>query len=101
MTDIAHLVEQHILEHESRRKHLDELLATARERAAQSPERAHLRSELEAIEKERDRLTVRLDELKLKDLDEWRQEEIEKSGLMGIWDAVAQQAEELVERLEK
>ena len=43
---------------------------------------------------------VRLDELRLKNLDNWRVEEIEKSGLMGLWDALAQQAEKLAERLD-
>ena len=35
------------------------------------------------------------------DLKNWREEEIEKSGLMGLWDALAQQAEKLAERLDK
>jgi hypothetical protein len=55
---------------------------------------------LEELEKEQDRLKVRLDELRLKNLDNWRVEEIEKSGLMGLWDALAQQAEKLAERLD-
>jgi hypothetical protein len=42
-----------------------------------------------------------LEEMRLKSLDDWREEEIEKAGPMGIWDAVAQQLEDLVERLER
>ena len=44
---------------------------------------------------------TQLEELRLKSLANWREEEIEKAGPMGIWDALAQQIEKLVERLEK
>jgi len=101
MKNVGHLAEQHILEYESRQKHVDELLTRARETASDAPEHADIRVQLKELEQEQDRLTVRLDELKLKNLDNWREEEIERSGLMGIWDALAQQAEKLVERLEK
>jgi len=49
----------------------------------------------------RDPLAGQLDALKLRDPSDWQEEEIEKAGPMGIWDAVAEQAEKLVERLEK
>jgi hypothetical protein len=49
----------------------------------------------------RDTLAGQLDELKLRDPSDWQEEEIEKAGPMGIWDAVAEQVEKLVERLEK
>lgn len=101
MNGIGHLVEQHILEFESRQKHVDELLTHARNTASEAPEHADIRDRLQKLQEEQDRLVVRLDELRLKNLDNWREEEIEKSGLMGIWDALAQQAEKLVERLEQ
>jgi len=35
------------------------------------------------------------------DLEDWKEDIIEKRGPMGIWDSVAQQLEKLVEKLEK
>ena len=101
MTDTASMREQHILRYESRQKHLDELLARARERTGEGTEHADVRVHLEDLETQRDTLSAQLDELKLRDPGDWQEEEIEKAGPMGIWDAVAEQAEKLVERLEK
>ncbi len=101
MNDAATMREQHILRYESRQKHLDELLARARERTGGGPEHADVRVHLEDIETQRDTLRDRFDELKLRGPDDWQEEEIEKAGPMGILDAVAEQVEKLVERLEK
>lgn len=101
MTYINRLAEQHIREYESRQKHVGELLGRVRNKTAARPQRSDIRARLEELERERNRLSVRLDEFRLKDLSQWRQEEIEKSGLMGLWDALAQQAEKLAERLDK
>ncbi len=101
MTDTVPTREQHILRFESRQRHLDELLARARERTGEGPEHADVRVHLEDLETQRDTLGAQLDELKLRDTSDWQEEEIEKAGPMGIWDAVAEQAEKLVERLEK
>ncbi|MCP5015186.1 MAG: hypothetical protein GY938_07865 [Ketobacter sp.] len=51
--------------------------------------------------KDRDKLASHIDELRLRSLDDWKKEEIEKAGPMGIWDAVAQQLEKLIERIER
>jgi len=101
MTKVGRIAEQHILEYESRQKHVGELLGRAREKISTGAEHSDVRARLEELEKEQDMLTVRLDEFKLEHLDNWREEEIEKSGLMGLWDALAQQLEKLTERLEK
>ena len=101
MTNVTRMAEQHMLEYESRQKHVGELLERAREKTATGDAPSDMRARLEELEKEQDRLIVRLDELTLEDPENWREEEIEKSGLMGLWDALAQQAEKLVERLEK
>ena len=101
MSDIGSMRERHILRYESQQRHLDELLARARERTGEGPEHADVRTHLEALETQRDTLAGQLDELKLRDPSDWQEEEIEKAGPMGIWDAVAEQAEKLVERLEK
>ena len=101
MTDITSMRARHIQRYASRQKHLDELLARARKRTGEGPEHADVRDHLEDLETQRDALGNRLDKLKLGDPDDWKEEEIEKAGPMGIWDAVAEQAERLVERLEK
>ena len=101
MNDILSMRERHIQRYASRQKHLDELLARAREHTGEGPEHADVRDHLEDLETQRDALRDRLDSLKLGDLGDWQEEEIEKAGPMGIWDAVAEQAEKLVERLEK
>ncbi len=101
MTDVASMREQHILRYEARQKHLDALLERAREQTGDGPEHADVRTHLEDIETQRDTLAGQLDAFKLRDPGDWQEEEIEKAGPMGIWDAVAEQAEKLVERLEK
>lgn len=101
MKNVSQMAEQHLREYESRQKHIDELLEELRERTADAPEHSDIHARLEVLEQERDRLIVRLDEFRLRNLENWREEEIEKSGLMGLWDALAQQIESLTERLEK
>ncbi|MDJ0739640.1 MAG: hypothetical protein QNJ91_07980 [Gammaproteobacteria bacterium] len=101
MTNLNHLIEQHIREHDARRKHIDELAEKAHERVTESTEHKEAREQLAELMAERDKLIVRVDEFKLKSPDHWREEEIERAGLMGVWDALAQKLEELVERLER
>jgi predicted component of type VI protein secretion system len=99
MTGIEHLVEQHILEYESRLKHVDELLERAHKAVEKEP--SPVSEELAALKEEREKFAAHLEELRLKSLQDWREEEIEKAGPMGVWDALAQQLEKLVERFEK
>lgn len=101
MSNIAQLVEQHIKEHESRLKHVDELLERARKVVAEQTEHADNKAKLSTIAQERDKLATRLDDLRLRSLDDWREEELEKAGPMAAWDAVAMQLERLVETLER
>ena len=98
MTNLQTLAEQHIREHESRLKHIDELIGRARERVGEKPE---VSAELEDLAKRREDLAVELDELRLQNVKDWDKEEIAKAGPMGVWDAVAQALEKLVERLER
>lgn len=99
MTTMNQLVEQHILQYESHLKHIDELLERAHEGVTEGPEHAESKEELEALRQQRESLASHVDELRSKSLENWQEEEIEMSGPMGIWDAVAQQLEKLVERL--
>ena len=95
MNNLEHMVEQHVREYESRLKHVDELVDRAK--ATEHPE---VHKELENLMPQRDELAGQLDSMRLKSLDHWREEELAKAGPMGIWDAVAQQLESLVERFE-
>ena len=97
MNDIASTRERHILRFASRQRHLDELLARAREHIDEGPEHADARGHIEDLETQRDALG----DIKPGDPGDWQEEEIEEEGPMGILDAIALQAEKLVERLEK
>lgn len=101
MSNIENLMQQNILEHESRLKHFDELVERATNKIGKGPEHAELRNSLAQLTLERDRFSGWLAELRLKRLENWRVDEIEKAGPMGIWDAVGQQLEKLVERIER
>lgn len=101
MSNVAQLAEQHIREHESRLRHIDELLERARKVVAEQTEHTDTRAKLSTIAQERDKLANRLDNLRLRSLDDWRKEELEKAGPMAAWDAVAIQLERLVEAVER
>jgi hypothetical protein len=91
MTSISHQVEQQILEYESRLEHIDELLQRADKAVGKT-------AELEGLRQERNKLAGTLGEIRQKTAEEWEAEELAQAGPMGIWDAVAQQLEKLVER---
>lgn len=97
----SELFTQHMRDMESRMQHVDELLERARKGigAGHAPEGSH--DTLEAVSREHKKLTTLYEELKLPSTETWRKEEIIMSGPMGIWDALAQELETLVERMEK
>lgn len=101
MTTQNQLIEQHIREYQSRIQHIDELMARAQQglEEDEAPEESH--TALEAAKRNREKLATLYEELKLSSTENWRKEEIIKSGPMGVWDAVAQQLEKLVERFER
>jgi len=101
MTDITQLMRRNITEYESRMKHIDELIARARKGIGNGPEHREYRDSLENLKQQRDKFAGWLDELRMKSLENWRLDEIEKAGPMGMWDAVGQQLEKLVERIER
>lgn len=96
MTSLEHLVEQHVTEYESRLKHVDEKIQDASEAAGEE-----LDGELQSLIKERDRLADHVEQMKLRSLEDWDKEELAQAGPMGVWDALAQQLEKVVERLSK
>ena len=99
MTGIERLVEQHIRENEARLKHIDELLAQAHKEEGEAAKVSETDDDLAVLREEHDRLASHFDELKMKSLQNWQQESIEKAGPMGIWDSLAQQLEKLLERI--
>ena len=100
MTHINDLVEQHILEHESRLKHIDELLQRAQQAKGEESEQGQLIAELTALTQDRKELANYLETLKQDPVAHWQKSSLEKAGPLGIWDAVAQRLEGLVEQLE-
>ncbi len=101
MTDIDSMVEQQIREHESRLLYLDELLERARNGRQEGPEAAELSEQLATLARERDRLAKLVEQFRHRPRQDWRVEDIRQAGPMGVWDAVAQQLEKLVQRMER
>ncbi len=101
MTTRDKLVEQHILEHEARRKHFDEWLERAEKGIGASPAEAELSDELVSLRQEREKLLSHIEELKNKTREEWQEETIEEAGPMILWEAIAKRLESLVERIER
>jgi hypothetical protein len=99
MTKLNLLVEQHIREYESHLKHLDELMQRAEKRIAVSGS-GEAEKLLANMKLERDQLSSRIEEFKLKPPEEWTEEEFEKTGPMVIWDTLAQKLEKLIENVE-
>lgn len=98
-TKLNQLIQQHILEHESRLKHVDELLERAQAGMVQTGGAAA--AQLADVKRERDQLSSRVEELKLRPPGQWSKEEFEKIGPMVVWDTLAQKLEKLVERMER
>lgn len=100
MTHIDEVVERHILEYESRLKHIDELLKRASKVEDQGHEAQEMQAELTAFEQDREELHGRIQQLRSSP--EYRTENmLKKAGPMGVWDAVANRLEKLVEKIER
>lgn len=72
MTKPDQMVQQHILEHESRLKHVDELIERVRAGGGTA-------EQLAEAEQERDQLSGRVEAFKLKPPEQWPEEEFEKT----------------------
>ena len=99
MTHINELVEQHIREHESRLKHIDELLQRTRKATDKKDENKDIDADLEEAERDREQLYEHIQTVK-QSPQYWAKNALDKAGPMGVWDAVAQRLEKLVERIE-
>ena len=100
MTTKEHLVEQKILEYESRLKHIDELFSLIREKADNLEDTSEVMVELARIRKDREKLLAHIEELRRQNLEEWQEANIEEAGPMIIWEMVAKKLENLLERIE-
>ena len=98
MTQLNRMIQQHILEHESRLKHVDELLERAQQNIAKEGDAA---DQLAKAKQERDRLSGEVEAFKLRPPEQWAEEEFERTGPMVVWDTLAQKLEKLVERIER
>lgn len=93
------LVEQRVLEYESRLKHFDELLLQAEEGLRGLEDSSRYDGELAALREERTKLLNHIAEIKRHTHEEWQEDTIEEVGPMIVWEAVAKRLESLVERI--
>jgi len=98
MTTKEQLIDQHIREYESRVKHIDELYERAHGAIKHLDEEHESRSELKWFE---ERLPNVKDAIETMPVKNWREETVKKAGPMAIWDIIAQQLEDFLERHEK
>jgi uncharacterized coiled-coil DUF342 family protein len=101
MPSINQLAQQHIERYQSHLKHIDELLERSQKGAASHPEAADIEAQVAKLKTERDRFAQHIDTLKQGTAAEMQTEMIKEAGPMGVWDALAQQLEKLVERIER
>ena len=99
MDKVDQLVNQHILEHESKLRHIDELLSRAAQKQEKITAQSDIEKQLAELRSEREKLSQHIEKLKKKSREEWQAETIEQVGPMIMWDAVAKKLEKLVERI--
>ena len=100
MTSEQHLIEQHILEYDARKKHIDELYERAQKAAAKLDDSQEAKDHLRELAEKYSQLPKTSDEIRSMSLDNWREETVASAGPMAIWDIFAQQLEGFVERHE-
>ncbi len=100
MTSKEQLIEQHILEYESRLKHIDELYERARQAAEQKAASPAADDELKDLKAQLSLLRETTHQIKAMPTDKWRSETQQSAGPMAIWDIVAQKLEDFIERHE-
>jgi hypothetical protein len=92
MTNPEMLAEQHIKEHESRLKRIDELM-----KAAEATGDEETRTELSELKKQQTKMGDYVEQLKNKSPEQL----METAGPMVMWEFVAQKLEKLVEKIRK
>lgn len=101
MSSKEHLIEQHILEYESRMRRIDELYQRAHEAAAGQDAKSEAHKRLDELSAQRSLLREGTEEIRSIPLDKWREDMVRNAGPMAVWDILAQKLEDFVERHEK
>jgi len=96
--NFEHLVEQNIREHESRLKHVDELLEQV-DQGIETSGSAKIDAQLAEIRQERDQLASELDDYKNRSTEYAKLADAQNIGPMIIWEKVAERLEKLVEHI--
>jgi DNA repair ATPase RecN len=94
-------LEQRINQYQANLRHIDELLSRAKQRAARLPAHSELHAQLDKAQSDREKASAHLEALRRMSSEQFSEQLIEQSGPMGVWDAVAEDLEKLVERMEK
>ena len=100
MTTKEQLIDRHIREYESRLKHIDELYQRAHEATEHLDDEHDSRSELQEYASQRHQLLQKTSDVKTMSVSSWREETLQNSGPMAIWDVLAQKLEDFIERHE-
>lgn len=95
-----HLIEQRVLEYESKLKHIDELINRAETQVKSCEVPSHVEEELRMIKSMRDQLADKHEYIDELSSSNWQSETIEHAGPMAIWDTVAQKIEMLIEKFD-
>lgn len=101
MTTTERLITQHIREYESRLRHIDELFERAQIASEKLDHDHESKIKLGQYEEQRRELANKTDKLKKMSVSNWRAEIIQSAGPMGLWDILAQELEDFIERHER
>lgn len=100
MTNTNELIDQNILEYESRQKHAQGLVIHAKELVERRPKDDDSRTQVERLAQQHDHLSRQFDQLKGdKQLNTLQDKNINDAGPMAVWDILASDLEKLVEKL--
>lgn len=92
--------EKLILEYQAKLEKIDALYERAHDMTASLAENAAAAEKLKALGERRSELEKQLEHMKTLDIGHWREDMIESAGPLAIWDIVAQQLEDFIERHE-
>ena len=98
MKGMDQLVERHIIEYDSRQRHIEEAFKDARQKAADRPE---FQDKLSTLADKHGELVNDVENMKEGKVDKNAVKAIEEAGPMGIWYGLISELETLVEHMEE
>lgn len=101
MTERDHIVEQRILEYESRLKHVDEVIVEAHGHQTTGGENLETSQLLESIKHDREKLGEAIETLKTTSKTPEAKKPLSQVTPLDIWNTVADKLEKLAEHLDK